>query len=81
MLQTNPERILKGATSCECDLDIRLNEKVSDKYALVDVFLSLIGSPGDRVVPLQQGNVAQLSVVKVNGQMRNSLLGSAVWDP
>ena len=80
-VKTYLKGILERTSSSECDIDVWFKEKVADKDAMVNVFLPLIGAPGERVVSLQHGNVTRLSIMEVNGQMGNSLLSSAVWNP
>jgi len=56
-------------------------EKMSTEDTFVDALLSLVGLFGNGVEPLKDCNIIGLSIVKVDGQMRNSSFTSTLWDP
>ena len=73
--------ILKRTSASQNDWNVGLVKEVSTEDAFVDAFFGLVSLFGNGIKSLEDGNVIGLSVVKVDGQMGNSGLGSAVWDP
>ena len=73
--------VLKRTATGEGDKDIGFHAQVAGKDALVDVLCSFLRLPWDRVDLLQDGDVIGFSVVKVDGQERNSVRGKLVVDP
>ena len=73
--------ILKGAATSEGDKDIRFHPQVTGEDALVDVIGAFLGLPGNRVDSLQDGDIIGLSIVKVDGEERNSIGGKLAVDP
>ncbi len=62
-------------------MNVLLGKQLSREDTLVDAVLVFIGSFGDRVESFQNSNVIGFSVVKVDGQVGNSTLGSALRNP
>ena len=62
-------------------MNVLLGKQLSRENALVDAVLVFIGSFGDRVESFQKSDVVGFSVVKVDGQVGNSTLGSTLRNP